>query len=84
MKRWFVAGGVLVGMLAGVVGSLPEASASKQFTPITKMKCVKCHTTPKGSEKDLTDAGKASLEYLKKQDYKRGEWEKIRGFTWDK
>jgi hypothetical protein len=84
MNRWIVASALVAAMAAGVVGGLPEAQASKPFTPLVKMKCAICHTTPKGSDKDLTEAGKASQEYLKKQDYKKGEWEKIKGFTWAK
>jgi len=83
MNRWIVAGALVTVMAAGVLAAAPEAQASKPFTPLVKMKCAVCHTTPKGSDKDLTEAGKASQEYLKKQNYKKGEWEKIKGFTWN-
>jgi hypothetical protein len=85
MHRWLLGGTLLAAMTAGVLcGGLREASASKPFTPVVKMKCAKCHTTPAGSEKDLTDVGKAAQEYLKRQGYKKGEWDKIRGFKNDK
>jgi hypothetical protein len=80
----FVGSGTLLLVLAGSIVGGRTAEASKPFTPLTKMKCAKCHTTPKGSDKDLTEAGKASQEYLKKQNYKKGEWDKIKGFTWEK
>jgi hypothetical protein len=84
MNRWITALAVVAVMAVGVVGGAPDAQASKPFTPLVKMKCAVCHTTPKGSDKDLTEAGKASQEYLKKQNYKKGEWEKIKGFAWTK
>jgi hypothetical protein len=85
MHRWLLGGTLVAAMTAGVLcGGVREANASKPFTPLVKMKCTKCHTTPKGSDKDLTDCGKAAQEYLKKQDYKKGEWDKIKGFAYDK
>jgi hypothetical protein len=85
MHRWLLGSTLLAAITVGVFcGGAREASASKPFTPLVKMKCTKCHTTPKGSDKDLTDCGKAAQEYLQKQGYKKGEWDKIKGFTYDK
>jgi hypothetical protein len=85
MKRWLLGGMLVVAMSMGVLsGGVREASASKPFTPLVKIKCTVCHTTPKGSEKDLTECGKEAQAYLKKQNYKKGEWDKIKGFACSK
>jgi hypothetical protein len=84
MHRWLLGMSLVAAISVGALCGAREASASKPFTPLVKMKCTKCHTTPKGSEKDLTDCGKAAQEYLTKQGYKKGEWDKIKGFTYDK
>jgi len=62
--------------LAGLVGSafvgMPQARASKPFTPVTKLQCEKCHTSKdkeKMSDKDLTDVGKKSQAVLEKGGY---------------
>ncbi len=70
---------ILIAAICGgsiVCGS--NANASKPFTPVTKLQCAKCHTSPEKkdmSEKDLSDVGKKALETLKKGGYVRGKTE---------
>lgn len=77
MQRKILGGLVLTGFVLGsLAAGMQQAEASKPWTPLTKMACMKCHSskTPKEmSDKDLTDCGKESMEVLKKAGYKRGE-----------
>jgi UDP-N-acetylglucosamine pyrophosphorylase len=84
MKRWMLAEVLLVAMAVAAFSSVGrEARASKQFTPLTKLKCSKCHMNPSGkeTETDLTECGKASQMYLNKQIRTNKEWDKIKGFV---
>ncbi len=94
MRRIVIGGFVMAGMVAGVLATGAEkAEASKPYTPVTKLACIKCHTKgAKGDTTDLNACGKKSLDVLKKGGYKttadqgeQKEWAQklLKGFSCD-